>query len=105
MKPPPQLVKMIIAWQVISYCSNWQARWKFRHISGPKPSFPLGNLHTALKKGLYKAHQDWAAEFGPIYKFFLARQPVVVITGQMSLDAATACPLSLCSLESVCTHA
>lgn len=65
---------------VISYCGNWQNRWKYRHIPGPKPSFPLGNLQTALKKQLFRAHQEWQAEYGLIYKFFSARQPIIVVT-------------------------
>ena len=72
------------AWvcQVVSYCCNWQARLQYRHIPGPAPSFPLGNLQTVLKKQLFRAHQDWQKMYGDVYKFFWGRQPVIVITGQ-----------------------
>lgn len=65
---------------VVSYCTNWQARLKFKHIPGPVPSFPLGNLKVIRKKQIYKAYTDWQAKYGDTFKVFFVRQPIVVTT-------------------------
>ena len=37
----------------------------------------LGAIH-----GMHLKLEDWYRKYGPIYKFFLGRAPVVVVTGQ-----------------------
>ncbi|DBA69441.1 TPA: hypothetical protein ACH3X2_012787 [Trebouxia sp. C0005] len=66
--------------QIISWCSNWEKRWKYRHIPGPAYSFPLGNLATVRKKMQFRAYTDWQAQYGDTFKTFFVRQPVVVTT-------------------------
>lgn len=70
----------LLAVAVTSYCTNWQARLKFRHIPGPTPSFPLGNLQTIRKKQIFRAYADWQAKFGDTFKVFFVRQPTLVTT-------------------------
>ncbi|KAL3139153.1 hypothetical protein ABBQ32_005937 [Trebouxia sp. C0010 RCD-2024] len=65
---------------VVSYCTNWQQRWKFRKIPGPSPSFPLGNLAQIRKKQLFRAYTDWAKQYGDTFKVFFVRQPIIVTT-------------------------
>ena len=69
--------------QVVSYCANWQTRWRYKHIPGPPPSFPLGNLKTIIQKEVFRAHQDWSAQYGDICKVFMVRKPVIVVTGKV----------------------
>lgn len=68
--------------QVASYCGNWQAKWRFRHIPGPPTSFPLGNMKTIQKKEIFRAHQDWSAEYGDVCRVFMVRRPVILVTGK-----------------------
>ena len=56
---------------------------KYRHIPGPTPSFPLGNLGTVRKKMMFRAYADWQAEHGDFFKMFMGRTAVVVISGQL----------------------
>ena len=70
-----------MSFQVVSYCTNWQTRLKFRKIPGPAPSFPLGNLATIRKKQVFRAYTDWQAKFGDTFKVFFVRQPILVTTG------------------------
>ncbi|DBA94172.1 hypothetical protein WJX77_003365 [Trebouxia sp. C0004] len=65
---------------VVSYCANWQTRWKYRHIPGPPPSFPMGNLKTIKQKEVFRAHQDWSAQYGDICKVFMMRKAVILVT-------------------------
>ncbi|KAL3134381.1 hypothetical protein ABBQ38_006635 [Trebouxia sp. C0009 RCD-2024] len=62
----------------ISWCANWRTRWKYRHIPGPVPSFPLGNLGTVRKKMMFRAYADWQAKYGDFFKIFMVRKAVVV---------------------------
>ncbi len=74
--------------QIISWCSNWEKRWKYRHIPGPAYSFPLGNLATVRKNMQFTAYTDWQAQYGDTFKMFFVRQPVVVTTGESVLNTA-----------------
>ncbi|DBB12325.1 TPA: hypothetical protein ACH3X3_006414 [Trebouxia sp. C0006] len=65
---------------MISWCSNWEKRWKYRHIPGPAYSFPLGNMATVRKKSMFRAYTDWQAQYGDTFKIFFVRRPVVVTT-------------------------
>ena len=71
----------MLAAQVVSYFGNWHARWKYRHILGPKPSFPYGNTGTVRKKKIIRAYADWQAQFGDTFRTFLVRQPMLITTG------------------------
>ncbi len=68
--------------QIISWGSNWENRWKYRHLPGPAYSFPLGNLATIRKKMVFRAYTDWQAQYGDMFKIFFVRQPVLITTGQ-----------------------
>ena len=74
--------------QMISWCSNWEKRWKYRHIPGPAYSFPLGNMATVRKKSMFRAYTDWQAQYGDTFKIFFVRRPVVVTTGESILNTA-----------------
>ncbi len=74
--------------QIISWCSNWENRWKYRHIPGPAYSFPLGNMATVRKKMQFRAYTDWQAQYGDTFKMFFLRQPVVVTTGEPVFNTA-----------------
>ena len=59
-----------------------QTRWKYRHIPGPPPSFPMGNVKAIKQKEVFRAHQDWSAQYGDICKVFMVRKPVILVTGK-----------------------
>lgn len=69
--------------QVISWANNWQNKWKYRHIPGPKPSFFLGNATTIRRKRNFLAFTDWQAVYGDVFKVFFVRQPAIVISGKL----------------------
>ncbi len=72
----------LYCFQVVGYCQNWQTRWRFRHIPGPPISFPLGNLKTIRQKQIFRAHEDWSAEYGDICRIFMVQKPTILVTGQ-----------------------
>eukprot|EP00891_Asterochloris_glomerata_P000140 jgi/Astpho2/140/Aster-04605 len=66
--------------QILAYVLNLQNRWRFRNFKGPKPALLLGNLSVMRKLMTPVAYTKWAQEFGPIYKVFIVRRPVLVVT-------------------------
>lgn len=64
-----------------SYIGNWRTRWRFRHIPGPPPTFPLGNMKTVIQKQIFRAHMDWSARYGDVFRMFMVQEPVIVVTG------------------------
>ncbi|KAL0031098.1 hypothetical protein WJX77_003695 [Trebouxia sp. C0004] len=66
---------------VIIYGCNLPARWRYRHVPGPRPSWLGGGLdklnvpfdsHTVINK--------WARQYGPLFKIFVGHTPVIIIT-------------------------
>lgn len=66
---------------VILYGCNLPARWRYRHVPGPRPSWLGGGLdqlnvpfdsHTVINK--------WARQYGPLFKMFVGHTPVIIIT-------------------------
>lgn len=74
---------------VASYCGNWLTRWRFRHIPGPTPQFPLGNMKTVRQKQIFQAHKDWSSEYGDISKFWLVRKPILLVTDPKVVQQVT----------------
>ena len=79
---------------------NWQARWRYRHIPGPPPSFPLGNVKEIRQKQLFSAQAGWAARYGSVFKFFMLRKPFVCVTGRQRNPRKLALHHQTCSFES-----
>jgi cytochrome P450 len=71
-------VALLVLW-VLAYGLNLGARWRLRHIPGPRPRWLTGNL-TELKAGLYVALPRLSRAYGPIYKVFFGHTPIVVIS-------------------------
>ena len=69
------LVCAIVAY----YGSNALSRWQHRKLPGPRPAWLLGNLLQLGEQGL--TLQRWAQQFGPLFVFYLGRQPNVVVSG------------------------
>lgn len=65
---------------VYLYGLNLSARWRLRRIPGPKPSWLFGNLREMGAIGMHNALPQYAKKFGPVYKAFFGRYPVVVVT-------------------------
>jgi len=42
----------------------------------------LGNVKTIKQKEVFRAHQDWSAQYGDICKVFMVRKPVILVTGK-----------------------
>ncbi|KAL0052923.1 hypothetical protein WJX82_009946 [Trebouxia sp. C0006] len=66
---------------VFIYGCNLPARWRYRHVPGPRPSWLGGGLdqlnvpfdsHTVINK--------WARQYGPLFKIFVGHTPVIIIT-------------------------
>jgi len=48
----------------------------------------MGNVKTIKQKEVFRAHQDWSAQYGDICKVFMVRKPVILVTGkQLQTDA------------------
>ncbi|KAL0023003.1 hypothetical protein WJX79_005828 [Trebouxia sp. C0005] len=67
--------------QVIVYGCNLPARWRYRHVPGPRPSWLGGSLdklnvpfdsHIVINK--------WARQYGPLFKIFVGHTPVIIVT-------------------------
>lgn len=66
------------------YGLNLVTRWRYRHIPGPPPAWMLGNAREMQAKMVQFAYQEWAQQYGPIFRVFVGMQPIVVVTGAES---------------------
>ncbi len=60
---------------------NLVERFRYRHIPGPRPRFMLGNgldIYLRFKFFIPQALGTWGAEYGPVFKWWLGLQPIVV---------------------------
>lgn len=70
---------------IVTYGYNAQSRWKLRNVPGPPPAWLVGNLRELrARNGIHLMLESWYRQYGPLYKFFLGRAPIVVVTGQHS---------------------
>mmetsp|Transcript_1357 Transcript_1357/g.4048 ORF Transcript_1357/g.4048 Transcript_1357/m.4048 type:complete len:577 (-) Transcript_1357:297-2027(-) len=78
---------VLFAIAVALFIYGWRPvqRWKYRHIPGPPPVWLIGNLPGLLRMDRPVALQQWAKEYGPIFKIFQGGTLVVVVA-----DAAAA---------------
>ena len=51
-------------------------------MPGPRPRFLFGNAIEVLNKQLFQAQQDWEAQYGGVFRMFMLRNPIIVVTGQ-----------------------
>ena len=63
------------------YGLNLARRWRVRHIPGPRPAWLLGNVPQMSAKLTPDVLSGWAAEYGPVFRFFMGLKPVIVVTG------------------------
>jgi hypothetical protein len=63
------------------YGLNLACRWRLRHIPGPRPAWLLGSVSAMSGKFMPDVLSGWAAQHGPVFRFFMGRKPVIVITG------------------------
>lgn len=73
--------------QIVAQCCNWQLRWKFRHIPGPAGKPVFGNTQEMQAKQPFKAHEEWQAQYGGVFKVFMMRKPIIVVAGMLHLLA------------------
>ncbi|KAK9820578.1 hypothetical protein WJX72_011843 [[Myrmecia] bisecta] len=64
---------------LITYGFHPVARWQYRHIPGPFGWWYLGSLVEIVKLGQYKAVQNWAQKYGPVFKLIQGSRAVVVV--------------------------
>ena len=95
--------------QIVVYGFNIYQRWRFRHLPGPRPTWLGGNLdqvhqfvihacmslirHVKAKTVKpvmmqlnvpFDSHikiNEWAQQYGPLFKIFVGHTPVVIVTG------------------------
>ncbi|KAL4420261.1 hypothetical protein ABPG77_003440 [Micractinium sp. CCAP 211/92] len=66
---------------IVVWGYNPIGRWRLRHLPGPKPDWLLGNMRQLGNFGKsHETQQQWAAKYGPCYRYFLGRQPCVVLS-------------------------
>ncbi|KAL3142384.1 hypothetical protein ABBQ38_002720 [Trebouxia sp. C0009 RCD-2024] len=76
-----QILLVLAAAVVVYYGFNIQSRWKLRAMPGPPLAWMFGNLNQlGARFGIHLTLEQWYRQYGPIYKFFLGRTPVVVVT-------------------------
>ncbi len=65
---------------VLYYGANLRARWQYRHIPGPRPRWLLGNTLPGMPGATRRMFYQWPRVYGSVYRLFLGRVPVVVVT-------------------------
>lgn len=66
---------------VVVWGFNPRDRFKYRHIPGPPPAWLFGNLREVNKLGgMHVALLKWTRECGPVFKFFLGRHVLIVVS-------------------------
>ncbi|KAI1700079.1 cytochrome p450 domain-containing protein [Ditylenchus destructor] len=73
------LLIFVLFWSALIFYNFY---WKRRNLPpGPIPLPILGNVLTiARQKSCYGAFLQWQKQYGPVYTFWMAEQPVVAIT-------------------------
>ena len=63
------------------YGLNLVQRWRVRAFGGPKPDWLFGSLRVLRKQIQPEAYAAWRQRHGAIFRVFLGRQPVIVVSG------------------------
>lgn len=70
-----------VAASLAVYVWNLQRTWHLRKMQGPSPSWIFGNVLQLGKD--FTSHlqfEKWYKKYGPVYKIYFGRTPVVVVT-------------------------
>lgn len=84
---------------VLYYGANLRARWRYRHLPGPPPRWLLGNTLPGMPGATHHMFSKWPAKYGSLYRLFLGRVPVVVVT-----DADLARAIAMKHFVKVCNE-
>lgn len=108
--------------QLAVYVWNLQRTWRLRKMQGPPPSWIFGNVLQVCQRSLwlwvscsaarciqcvialqlgkdFTSHlqfEKWYKKYGPVYKIYFGRTPVVVVTGMPGHFLPSPIPLHHC---------
>jgi len=77
--PPSRTAQPNPKRQLLLWSLHPLARFRLRHVPGPRPSLFVGNALELRRLGQVEAYSRWAREHGPVFKVWLGSRPVVVV--------------------------
>lgn len=80
----PWLISLVVVLTALIYWAGVSSYSLISHVElpGPKPWPYVGNLIEAMCKlgGLHKAFMEYDKKYGKVYKMYLGREPIIVVT-------------------------